>query len=530
MTTPTVQQTIKRRIWKDKLTSTDSATLLQILDQASTTFKPYYTKSTEAIAQKLWLFTDTEYVDSVLSSSKSSDKPVMGESWFSIEKKYPQNENSLMTSFQSSQFSFPDSMVSEGSESLLKTMKIRLLPTAQEKVKLLTDENNFRWLYNFSLDTMRLECARTNKKIEEYRSISNITLRDKIVSKYNYTEEIICEDESTRLVQVDYIYDEGKKGITIPEWMGEVHTRLPRGAIKKLSGNINSALTNKRNGNISHFQLKHLREKENGFVLYEDAGFPSWIKDIESRYWFTGKDRKRRLISFRDIFNSTTKKGLEIVHDKLKDQFYLHYPVDVSYFPPTDRRSDNQREFERSEDDRVIALDPGVRKFMVGYDPKGSLIYVGQGANLKLSELLHKIDKLKDRQKQAILWRKIKNLVSELHFKTISYLLKNYDTILLPDFRISQMVKGKKLAKIVKRLLCMFSFHSFKEKLIFSGKRHGKKVIIVDESFTSQTCGQCGERNKMGGLEFYRCSSCFFEVDRDVNGSRNILMKNLSLR
>ena len=76
----------------------------------------------------------------------------------------------------------------------------------------------------------------------------------------------------------------------------------------------------------------------------------------------------------------------------------------------------------------------------------------------------------------------------------------------------------------------MFSFHSFKEKLLFSGKRYGKRVIIVDESFTSQTCGQCGERNKMGGLEVYKCSSCFFEVDRDVNGSRNILMKNLSLR
>ena len=59
-------------------------------------------------------------------------------------------------------------------------MKIRLLPTAQEKVKLLTDETNFRWLYNFGLDAVRLECARTNKKIEDYQSISNITLRDKI--------------------------------------------------------------------------------------------------------------------------------------------------------------------------------------------------------------------------------------------------------------------------------------------------------------------------------------------------------------
>ena len=57
MTTPTVQQTIKRRIWKDKLTPTDSTTLLQIIDQASTAFKPYYTK----------LSSKQELVDDIIS-------------------------------------------------------------------------------------------------------------------------------------------------------------------------------------------------------------------------------------------------------------------------------------------------------------------------------------------------------------------------------------------------------------------------------------------------------------------------------
>jgi putative transposase len=311
-----------------------------------------------------------------------------------------------------------------------------------------------------------------------------------------------------------------------------VNNRISRGAIKKLTGNVNSCLSNKRNGHISHFQINYLsKKKSNEFLLYEDCGFPSWLKNIESRYWFTTKDKKRKIISFADVFSTTSKKRIEIIFDKVKDQFYLHYPVEINYFPPSDRRSDNQRDFALEEENRIISLDPGVRKFMVGYDPKGSLIYFGERANEKLKSLLLKIDKLQNNVKHKLkLWRKIKNLVSELHFKVISYLLKNYDTILLPEFKISGMIRGRKLPKITKRLLCMFSFHSFKEKMLFMSKRYNKKVVIVDESFTSQTCGTCGVLNKMGGVENYACGTCSFKIDRDVNGSRNIMIKNLFLR
>ena len=127
--------------------------------------------------------------------------------------------------------------------------------------------------------------------------------------------------------------------------------------------------------------------------------------------------------------------------------------------------------------------------------------------------------------------KKIKNLISELHWKVSSFLVKNYDTILLPDFRISQMVrKGKPLGKMTKRLLCMFSFYKFKEKLQYKCSTYGKKLLIVDESYTSCTCGVCGEINRMGGKEIYLCQSCGLEIDRDVTGARNILIKNTTLR
>ena len=76
----------------------------------------------------------------------------------------------------------------------------------------------------------------------------------------------------------------------------------------------------------------------------------------------------------------------------------------------------------------------------------------------------------------------------------------------------------------------MFSFFSFKQRLKFKCEQYNKKLIIVDESFTSCTCGVCGVINRTNGREVYNCKVCGLVIDRDVTGSRNILIKNITLR
>ena len=53
--------------------------------------------------------------------------------------------------------------------------------------------------------------------------------------------------------------------------------------------------------------------------------------------------------------------------------------------------------------------------------------------------------------------------------------------------------------------------------------------MIVDESYTSKTCGCCGELNEVGLSRVYNCKFCKTIIDRDINGGRNILIKNMSL-
>ena len=138
------------------------------------------------------------------------------------------------------------------------------------------------------------------------------------------------------------------------------------------------------------------------------------------------------------------------------------------------------------------------------------------------------IDKITDKKIKLLEWRKIHNYVNELHWKTISFLIENYDVILLPEFEISNMVKGFKLQRIVKRLMYMFSFYKFKEKLKYKCKHYNKKLIIVDECYTSKTCTCCGNlKYDLGSNETYNCKECKTSIDRDTNGARNIFLKNL---
>jgi len=516
---------LKKKTWIDKSNSSKENTLttklLKILDQVLTrkekVLTPFWTQESKEMSKKLWLPTETDSVDSILKSSKeSSNVTPMGESWFSIKRRLPPKKNLSKISSPLSQYSLLDSMDSEvtPSKENYKTLVMRIFPTEKEKSNLKLQFEQFRWYWGAALQISEFHFDDISEK-----KLHNSSFRD-IIRKYEFTME-----ERGNICFQDFVYHEEKNSFPVPEWWDKPNDRVIRGAIQKFTSSLNSAISNYKAGNCRHFEMKFLSKKSPKEILhFEDLNFPAYIKKIESRYWFTTSDRKRICIPYSNI---PAKGGVEVVHEKETGRYFLHVPVERNWFPEEDRRHEKQVKFI-SKGDRTIALDPGVRKFLVGYDPEGKCYIIGAGAQKKLISLLKKVNKA---EKPYLLWKKIKNLISELHWKVSSFLVENYDTILLPDFRISQMVrKGKKLGKMTRRLLNMFSFYKFKEKLQYKCSTYGKKLLIVDESYTSCTCGVCGEINKMGGNETYLCQSCGLEIDRDVIASRNILIKNSTLR
>ena len=400
--------TPKKKIWKDKLSSSDLDTLttklLRILDQGSTLrekdLTPFWTQHSKEISEKLWLPTKIDCVDSVLSSSKESFRTApMGKSWFSINKKHPQKKNLLMTSFRLSQYSLPDSMVSEvtpsrkKSEKLVRTLKMRLFPTQEEKTQLQMMFDQFRWYYNSVITIVYNHYGYNN--LLDIRKYSFERIRD-LVRKYKYTEERLGN-----ILFQDFVYDQNRNEIPQPSWWDKkVHSRIPRGAVDKFVSSLNSAISNNKAGHNKGFTMKFRSKKSpTDYLHFEDKGYPTMIKNIKSNYWFTGKDGKKKKISFLDI---QSNKGLEIVYEKETGKYFLHCPVPIDWFPEEDRRSDSQAKFI-SREERVISLDPGVRKFLVGYDPSGCSIFFGEGASLELTKLLYEIDK----NQCYLKWKKI---------------------------------------------------------------------------------------------------------------------------
>jgi putative transposase len=150
-------------------------------------------------------------------------------------------------------------------------------------------------------------------------------------------------------------------------------------------------------------------------------------------------------------------------------------------------------------------------------------------------------------------------VVKELHNQSANYLCKNYDKILIPKFATQEMVKRKhktfkdfkrkaisegstyeerkqivkkltkrcELSHKVKYVLNTLSHFSFRQHITDKSVQHGCQLKIITEEFTSLTCTNCGHMSNIYNKRVKKCEYCDSEIDRDLNGARNILLKNL---
>jgi IS605 OrfB family transposase len=411
----------------------------------------------------------------------------------------------------------------------------------------------WRWYYNYTVDVhrdMNLRIDEIKKNIKDL----NLKLQGKLTKKliktvidYTYSMPKNIRDEARdysldfspfretergNILLQEVKYTPGQDRYYTPPWWKKVNGRVIRGAIFNYQSNLDSAISNRNVGNNKGFEMKYKKKTKDDILVFEDFNFPVALKKIEGYYGYrtnkSGSHKKRTSITVEDVIKNTSKRGCTFVHEKGTNNYYLHYPVEVDYFPSDDRRSNNHAPTPSKES--AIFLDPGVRKFLYGFCPDGTRVIVGDHDSYEISTLLLQIDSELDQKTREKLWRKIKGMINDLHWKTIKFLTTNYKIIVLGDIHSQLCLKNPKLPRIVKRILNQYSFHKFKTKLIWACNLRGNDIIFLDEAFTTKACSCCGKCNwKVNKSEVFKCRKCKLILDRDENSSINMAIKSLSL-
>jgi transposase len=363
------------------------------------------------------------------------------------------------------------------------------------------------------------------------------------------------------ILKDDYL----KKFINVPY---DLKNEAIEHAIIAYKTNVSSVV----NGSKTHFELKERIVKQSFEVKQFDLPFDflditktniNICKNgILSEYRDSiEKDRKDKKKLKQSITNTwcqllLTKKSMKVINDQyIKDKcfFKIYKSKDSKYYLIMTKNIEKET-FENKS--HIISLDPGVRTFQTCYDPSGIILEAGTTIKHSIDTIIKQIDnhetiindkvnnykrRKTNKKKKLKKYKKISNIVDNMHNQLCSYLTKNYNNILVPQLPVKKLVRkwdnkkndepilvNRVINSITSRIMNYLSFDKFLTKLKSLCSIRNTKLYIVDESYTSKTCGRCGYlKTDLNSNKTYKCNDCHLELDRDYNGARNILLKHL---
>ncbi len=543
---------IKKMISKDKSKISDPNILMPLLYKILVlvltgnvkVLSPLYKKSKMGKWEKWLSNTEIDYVDLLSNSSNRSSIYTPLESWFSIKQWKNPTKNFAKTSSQLSMFTPVERWAKDDTrgKKLTSSIKVRLLPTRQQKQILNKFFGTYRYIYNTGLTVFNDTGKYTKNCLSSF--IVSKTAR----SKPDQQEDNQQEDNREQYEQLIpwWFYTAAPIGIgRMPDWSYNTPSTIRKKALDELESNVKSGFTNKTNGNIHRFRIRYKSKKR-------------LQKEVMGEEHLTSRIRRSKRSYFLDI---SKLKGLRMVPKTNKELNACQQPLinDIKimrtksgqYFAilcPKETVDTPKRM------NTVCGLDPGFRTFITGIDLNGNKFDIGDDVYSSIKRLKWKYSLLSShialsgykksnaksykeykqyrtycylvKQRNLVL-NKIANCIKELHSQTINYLVKQYDVIILGKLDIQSILKSSTSSSFRKMVLSL-NHYTFRKRLQDKCDRLNKTLQITNEAYTSQTCFRCSNRKlNLFTSKTYDCSQCGFVCDRDLNGASNILKYSL---
>ena len=434
----------------------------------------------------------------------------------------------------------------------MRTYKVLMLPTRQQKIELKRCFAVGRHAYNFANAQIRRHGARANF----------IQLRN----------------EWTK--QPPLPWASQKKTM--------VATRIQQHAIKQCVDAYTSNFAKARLDPAHHFEVKYrsLRSTDTEVIVIEKD--QDWHAKCSSRMRFQAMDdmptRPRRSecllhlgnnlgrfggIRLQDskkvidmLLSESTrlKENAKIQWNKQIDEFYFIY----SYVQP--KLDDPDPLFEHK---RIVATDPGLAPFQEWYSPtSGEYGVLLDGAKPEILKRCKAIDKLQSRiahrktemqsggggfpsqrrrerhtrrkQKKRYarttqrLRRRFRKKCAQQrgwmengHYAAANFLLQKHEIILQPVLQVSRLAKRtpqRIFGSQTARAMYTWGHYLFRQRLKSAASRYaGRHVYETTEPGTSKTCTHCGfwHADLRLGDKIFDCPRCHIQVDRQLAGARN---------
>ena len=301
-----------------------------------------------------------------------------------------------------------------------------------------------------------------------------------------------------------------------------LHSQSKQAAVEEYYQNLMSYF---RARSTSEEARPPYRTKKYNKVVYKRAAI---TRKGDTLYFSNGREGQRLAIPAGELEGEV--RYAELIYNSYKQEYQMHIILDIA--PPAlveDR-------------ERVLSIDLGQIHPMVTFDGERTVIYNGgelnsfaRFKNKELSRLSRKLARVQRysprwrklmRAKRALLAKsrnKIKDVLRKYTSSLIGYCLQEGIGIIV----IGELTGIREQIDYGTRLnqnLHQWVFRKLVKMLTFKAEFVGIEVEYIDESYTSQTCPRCGERNKPR-VRSYRCLACGFEYHRDGVGAINIFRK-----
>jgi transposase len=316
-------------------------------------------------------------------------------------------------------------------------------------------------------------------------------------------------------------------------WLLETPKVIRQQAVFEACKNFKACFTNLKNQNIKKFNMRFKSKKTKEWTI----GVEHYLKAIDAEGENADNAKKRLVILPKCGINEVRYYGSLPFDDVPGADCFLRKDKRGCYFlmVPVKKRT---RPICRCDERPIVALDPGVRNFLTGFRSDSAAFILGDGFASRLVGILQHVDTI-DKQmtsvnalqrqrlkkKKLLLFQKYKDVRDEFQWKVINWLTKEHSLILLPQLQTSKLSRSPRTKG--NREMLHAGHYTFLQRLKHKCRERNVGLMIVDEDYTSKTCGSCGTLVNVGSSETFSCNTCSFITDRDVNGARNILLKHM---